>query len=52
MNIQIIVLQNTHNGRDTHNRGTKVFSPSEHKSVNQSDPKFHTVEYRQYQSIR
>lgn len=31
MTLQLIILQNTHNGRDTHVRCLKVFSPREHK---------------------
>jgi hypothetical protein len=52
MTIQIIVLQNTHNGRDTHIRCIKVFSPREHKSHDLDNPYFNTSEFTQFQLIR
>ena len=33
MTVQIVILQNTHNGRDTHIRNIKQFAPREHKSL-------------------
>jgi anaphase-promoting complex subunit 10 len=52
MTLQIIVQQNTHNGRDTHVRCMKIFSPREHKSFDANDPKFISSEFTQYQTIR
>jgi anaphase-promoting complex subunit 10 len=52
MQIKINILQNTHNGRDTHVRCLKIFSPREHKSFDFGNPKFINSEYTQYQTIR
>jgi hypothetical protein len=52
MSVQIVILQNTHNGRDTHIRGIKIFSPRDHKSFDQGDPNFSTTDFTQYQFIR
>jgi anaphase-promoting complex subunit 10 len=52
ISIQIIILQNTHNGRDTHIRNVKVFSPREHKSFDMNFPSFQSPEYTQFQVIR
>jgi anaphase-promoting complex subunit 10 len=52
MTLQIIILQNTHNGRDTHVRCLKVFSPREHKSFDADNPKFNNSEFTQFQTIR
>jgi anaphase-promoting complex subunit 10 len=52
MTLQLIILQNTHNGRDTHVRCLKVFSPREHKSFDADNPKFINSEYTQFQTIR
>ena len=52
MSVQLLVQQNTHNGRDTHIRCIKIFSPREHKSFDLGDPKFNSAEYTQFQSIR
>ncbi len=52
MTLQLIILQNTHNGRDTHVRCLKVFSPREHKSFDAENPKFNNSEYTQFQTIR
>lgn len=52
MCIQINILQNTFNGKDTHIRNFKVFSPREHKSYDMSFPFFQSPEYTQFQIIR
>jgi anaphase-promoting complex subunit 10 len=52
MCLQVVVLQNIHNGRDTHIRNIKVFSPREHRSFDMNDPKFNSVEYNQFKYIR
>ena len=50
--LQFVVLQNTHNGKDTHVRCVKLFSPREHKSYDLSNPCFNSTEITQYQTIR
>ena len=50
--LQLVVLANMHNGKDTHIRCVKLFSPREHKSFEVSNPHFDSVEITQYQTIR
>ncbi len=50
--LQLVVLQNTHNGKDTHIRCVKIFSPRENKSYDISNPKFSSIDITQFQSIR
>lgn len=52
MAIQIVILQNIHNGRDTHIRNVKIFSPREYKSFDLINPKFISPAYTQYQILR
>lgn len=52
MSLQIVILLNTHNGRDTHIRSMKIFSYREHKSHDLDNPNFQSAEYTQFQSIR
>jgi anaphase-promoting complex subunit 10 len=52
MAIQLVILQNTHNGRDTHIRNIKIYSPREHKSHDLSNPYFISPSYTQFQVIR
>ncbi len=52
MQLKINILQNTHNGRDTHVRCLKIFSPREHKSYDFGKPKFLNAEYTQFETIR
>jgi hypothetical protein len=52
MSLQIAILQNTHNGRDTHIRSIKIFSYREHKSYDLDNPHFQSPEFKQFQSIR
>ncbi len=52
MGIQICILQNIHNGRDTHIRQIKIFSPREHRSYDFNFPKFESNEFKQYMYIR
>ena len=52
MTLQIMILQNTHNGRDTHIRGVKIFAPRQNKSFDMTFPKFENNEYTQYQELR
>ena len=52
MTLQIMILQNTHNGRDTHIRGVKIFAPRENKSFDMTFPKFLSNEYTQYDELR
>lgn len=51
MTVQIIILQNTHNGRDTHIRNIKLFSPREHNSYDMSNPHFISADFTQFQNI-
>jgi len=48
----MVVLQNTHNGRDTHIRSIKIFSNRDHKSYDMDNPNFQSPEYTQFQTIR
>ena len=52
MTLQIMILQNTHNGRDTHIRGVKIFAPRENKSFDMTFPKFLSNEFTQYEELR
>lgn len=52
MTLQIVILQNTHNGRDTHIRNVKIFSPREHRSFDLTQPCFLNPEYKQYEDYR
>jgi anaphase-promoting complex subunit 10 len=50
--IQMIILQNMHNGKDTHVRCVKIFSPREHKSYDLTNPKFATNDMTQFECLR
>ena len=50
--IQLIILQNMHNGKDTHVRCVKIFSPREHKSYDLTNPKFGTIDMTQFECLR
>jgi anaphase-promoting complex subunit 10 len=53
MSVQIEIKENQHNGRDTHIRQVKIFSPRETKtSGSQFPPMFETVECSQSQTLR
>lgn len=52
MTVQIVILQNTHNGRDTHIRNVKIFSPRENKSFDLTFPKFESSDFTQFQTLR
>ena len=52
MTLQIMILQNTHNGRDTHIRGVKIFAPRENKSFDMTFPKFLSNDYTQFEELR
>ena len=52
MLVHLVILQNSHNGRDTHIRNVKLFSPREHKSFDINNPSFENAEYNQFQTIR
>ena len=52
MILQIMILQNTHNGRDTHIRGVKIFAPRENKSFDMTFPKFLSNDYTQFEELR
>ena len=52
MTVQIVILQNTHNGRDTHIRNVKIFSPRENKSFDLTFPNFESSAYTQYETLR
>jgi hypothetical protein len=50
--IKLLVLQNMHNGKDTHIRCVKLFSPREHRSYDLTNPKYITVEMSQFECLR
>ena len=52
MILQIMILQNTHNGRDTHIRGVKIFAPRENKSFDMTFHKFLSNDYTQFEELR
>ena len=52
MTVQIVILQNTHNGRDTHIRNVKIFSPRENKSFDLTFPNFESSDYTQFETLR
>ncbi|CAK85744.1 unnamed protein product (macronuclear) [Paramecium tetraurelia] len=52
INVQIVVLQNQHSGKDTHIRQVKIFGPRENQNQGLSFPDFKTPELTQYASIR
>lgn len=49
--IQIAVLANHQNGRDTHMRQIKVFTPVEESSIGKF-PRCTTVDFMMYRTIR
>ena len=50
--IQVAVLANHQNGRDTHIRQIKIFTPRRHLGQHMSMPEFSSVAFQQYASIR
>lgn len=51
--IQIAVISNHQNGRDTHMRQIKIHSPTEEKSkMWENFGNFRTVEFQQYSTIK
>ena len=50
--IQMCIIQNIHNGRDTHIRQIKIYSPREHRSYDFNLPKFESNDFKQYMYIR
>ena len=52
MTLQIVILQNTHNGRDTHIRNVKIFAPRDNKSFDLTFPNFESSDFTQYQVVR
>ncbi|CAD8082785.1 unnamed protein product [Paramecium sonneborni] len=52
INIQVVVLQNQHSGKDTHIRQVKIFGPREKQNQGLSFPDFKMPEITQYASIR
>lgn len=52
MNIQIVILQNQHSGKDTHMRQVKIFGPREKINQGLGFPDFKVTEINQYFSVR
>lgn len=50
--LQLVILGNMHNGKDTHIRCVKLFSPREHKSYDLMNPHFDSIDITQYETIR
>jgi anaphase-promoting complex subunit 10 len=48
--VQLCILQNQHNGRDTHLRQVKIFGPREDLKI--AFPSFTTTQYSQYTLLR
>ena len=52
MFVQIEIKENQHNGRDTHIRQIKIFSPREKESINDTYPIFKTPEMAMFETLR
>lgn len=52
MNIQIVILQNQHSGKDTHMRQVKIFGPKEKINQGLGFPDFKAAEITQFYSVR
>ena len=50
--IQVAVLANHQNGRDTHIRQIKIYTPRRHLGQHMSMPEFNSIAFQQYASIR
>jgi anaphase-promoting complex subunit 10 len=52
INIQIVILQNQHSGKDTHMRQIKIFGPKEKINQGLGFPDFKAPEITQFYSVR
>lgn len=52
MNIQVVILQNQHSGKDTHMRQVKIFGPREKINQGLGFPDFKAPEITQFYSVR
>jgi anaphase-promoting complex subunit 10 len=52
INIQIVILQNQHSGKDTHMRQIKIFGPKEKINQGLGFPDFKAAEITQFYSVR
>ncbi|KAL1511399.1 hypothetical protein AB1Y20_006200 [Prymnesium parvum] len=50
--IQVAILANHQNGRDTHIRQVKVYTPRRHMGQHMSLPEFNTIAFQQYACLR
>ena len=52
INMQILILQNQHSGKDTHMRQVKIFGPREKINQGLGFPDFKTPDITQFFSVR
>jgi anaphase-promoting complex subunit 10 len=52
INLQILILQNQHSGKDTHMRQIKIFGPKEKINQGLGFPDFTSPEITQYYSLK
>jgi len=52
MNVQMVILQNQHSGKDTHIRQVKIFGPREKFTQGLGFPEFKSPEILQYNFVR
>jgi anaphase-promoting complex subunit 10 len=50
--IQVAILANHQNGRDTHIRQIKIFTPRRHMGQHMALPEFSTINFQQYACVR
>jgi len=50
--VQVAILANHQNGRDTHIRQIKVFTPRRHMGQHMCLPEFNTMAFHQYACLR
>ena len=50
--IQVAVLANHQNGRDTHIRQIKIYTPRRHLGQHFTQQEFSTVAFQQYATVR
>lgn len=52
MRLEITIMGNMYNGKDTHIRGLKIFGPRIHMSHDLNNPYFSTLEFQQFKTLR
>ncbi|KAF8581069.1 anaphase-promoting complex, subunit 10 [Ramaria rubella] len=51
--LQVVVVSNHMNGKDTHVRGLRIFGPSDHTQIEDDDPfPFKSAMFKMYETIR